>query len=64
MNEQELRINEAIADKECRQADIAGLYRELIEQGNGTVDWPRINRLIIDRWSIAGLKKIKRLAWL
>lgn len=46
--------------------DMALMYADAIQsERNGVVevDWPAINRAIIDRWSLSGLKWIKARAW-
>lgn len=32
-------------------------------QGADKPDWPKINRAILDRWSMSGLERIKKWAW-
>lgn len=52
-----------IADKRLKQKDIAQSYLLcMISEPETKVDWPRINRAILSRWSISGLKNIKKLA--
>lgn len=51
-----------IADSRLKQADIAATYAFGIA-GSEPADWPLVNRLIVDRWSLAGLTRIKTLAW-
>lgn len=43
------------------QAEVAEEYASALR--NAPVDWTRVNQAIIQRWSVAGLKNIKRLAW-
>lgn len=45
------------------QKDVAALYAVAIRCDVGITDWPTVNRAIIDRWSLAALKRIKELAW-
>lgn len=26
-------------------------------------DWPEVNKMIIKRWSVSGLERIKKMAW-
>ena len=51
-----------IAMKESKQRHLARTYR-LALQSTDKTDWAKVNRAIIERWSKAGLKKIKELAW-
>lgn len=47
------------------QTDIAKTYAlAMISAAHGAwkSDWPRVNRAILDRWSMAGLERIKKLA--
>jgi hypothetical protein len=53
---------EEIADRRLTQADIAMTYR-LALRSHDRVDWPKVNAAIIERWSLTGLKRVKRLAW-
>lgn len=47
------------------QRDVAQTYRLAMESANHgeTPDWKRINTAILKRWSPAGLKRVKELAW-
>jgi hypothetical protein len=60
--EPEKIILEEIGNKSLRQIDIAQTYGLILRQDT-EVDWGKINKAIIGRWSWAGLKKIKTLAW-
>ena len=42
---------------------VAGLYAISLRIQFGQTDWAVVNQAIIARWSISGLKWIKRLAW-
>lgn len=57
---------EQIIENEIRQGAIqkviAQTYALAIKSSYPT-DWQRVNRAIIDRWSMAGLERIKKLAW-
>jgi len=44
------------------QLDVAMLYVKLLLQSK-RVPWEKIHSLIINRWSMTGLKRVKRLAW-
>jgi hypothetical protein len=47
------------------QKQIAQTYALAMRKANctWTVDWARINKAIIARWSVKGLERIKKLAW-
>lgn len=51
-----------IADKRMKREDVALSYALALRAG-GDLDWPAINRAIVDRWSISALKWIKEYAW-
>ena len=53
---------EEIASNEFKRKDIAQTYRFAICSSWKT-DWKKVNRAIVDRWSVSGLKYIKHLAW-
>lgn len=57
----EVLLNE-IAHKELTQKDIAMTYGLALRSSHPT-DWPDVNRAIIERWSLSGLKRIKKAAW-
>jgi hypothetical protein len=64
----EVTLDEMVAfidDKRNKQADVAREYAVLLrtDENEPVVDWPRINIAIVDRWSMFGLYKVKRLAW-
>lgn len=62
----EATILREIADRTLHQRDIAQTYALIsrqISQQTGKVDWLSINRAIIERWSVSGLGRVKRLAW-
>lgn len=44
------------------QTDIAKTYYFAIKS-SVNVDWKRINKAIIERWSISGLNRVKTMAW-
>jgi hypothetical protein len=57
-------IEDEIASK-ARQADVAVTYALAMRAeaaGVWTADWPRVNKAILDRWSMTGLKRVKKLA--
>lgn len=51
-----------IQDKKFNQKDIAKTMAIILRQGSD-VDWKRINAAIVNRWSKAGLNRIKEMAW-
>ena len=51
-----------IANKAVKRRDIAKTYALALRSSEET-DWPKVNRAIIDRWSVSGLEYIKNLAW-
>ena len=51
-----------IAMKEFKQRHIALTYRLALQSSDKT-DWAKVNQAIIERWSKAGLKRIKEWAW-
>lgn len=58
----EQEIMREIADPKMKREDIALTYAFLIRQSEHP-DWSKINRAILERWSMAGLKWIKERAW-
>jgi hypothetical protein len=54
-------IEREIAAK-CTQKQIAQTYALAIKSSWPT-DWPKVNQMIITRWSVSGLERIKKMAW-
>jgi hypothetical protein len=57
-------IEDEIASR-ARQADVAVTYAFAMRSASAGVwisDWPRVNKAILDRWSMTGLKRVKKLA--
>ncbi len=57
-------IEDEIASR-ARQADVAVTYALAMRSADAGVwiaDWPRVNNAILDRWSLTGLKRVKKLA--
>lgn len=52
-----------IHDKKFNRNYTAIMYAQCMMQTTNPIDWPRINRAIMDRWSRSGLKYIKTKAW-
>ena len=53
-------LNE-ITDDRMKRFDVAQTYAMALDSDE--VDWSLVNREIIDRWSMSGLKWIKEKAW-
>ena len=43
--------------------EMAEVYAKAIQIEVGYIDWPILNRAIMDRWSRSGLRFIKERAW-
>ena len=69
-------MNEKWVDKltECilnggTQKDVASIYATAMLDGqqkrilDPRIDWPKINKIIINRWSVSGLSRVKEMAW-
>lgn len=53
-----------VADHRMKRADVALTYAmALVHSQRGSIDWPKVNHAIIDRWSLSALKWIKERAW-
>lgn len=53
-----------IADRTLAQVDVAQTVALIHQWGQvGSVDWEKVGRAAIDRWSPAGWRRIKRLAF-
>lgn len=61
MNCENLLMRE-IADKRIKRNSLALTYR-LAMASSEEVDWLKVNRAIINRWSLSGLEYIKNRAW-
>lgn len=48
--------------RKCTQRQIAMTYALALRSSYPT-DWKKVNDMIIERWSVAGLIRIKELAW-
>ena len=51
-----------IRNKRFKQKDVALTYAMAI-QSSEPKNWKEINDAIIERWSLSGLERIKRVAW-
>lgn len=59
----ESTILDEIGMKESKQRDIAQTYRLAMESSEcSTIDWGKVNRAIMERWSKSGLIRIKEMA--
>lgn len=56
-------LEREIADERMTRKDVALTYAFGIRDCPDEVDWPKVNQLIIDRWSLSALKFIKEYAW-
>jgi hypothetical protein len=52
-----------IADKRMTRDDVALTYAFGLRDAIDAVDWAKVNRAIIDRWSLSALKYVKAKAW-
>ena len=53
-----------IADKAFKQKSVAKTYALSLRSSEvERIDWQKVNSAIIERWSISGLERIKKLAW-
>ena len=59
----EAQLLEEIADRRMGRRQVALTYGLAWRGDHSRVDWPKVNRAIVDRWSIAALKWIKDFAW-
>lgn len=61
----ELACVESVIENEikqgCTQRQIAQTYA-LALRSSWPTDWARVNKAIVERWSVSGLKRIKELA--
>ncbi len=53
-------IEREIANK-CTQKQIAQTYA-LALRSSWPTDWSKVNSMIVERWSVAGLNRIKKMA--
>ncbi len=54
-------LNE-IGMKKIKQKAVACTYALALKSSDST-DWAAVNKAIINRWSLSGLKRIKEMAW-
>ena len=58
----ERTILQEISNKQFKQRSIAKTYA-LAMRSSEPVDWSKVNAAIIERWSVSGLDRIKKMAW-
>lgn len=51
-----------IAEPQMKRDDIALTYAFGLRSSE-EIDWPKVNKAIMDRWSLSALKYIKERAW-
>ncbi len=57
----DILLNRILNDK-LNQRDIAKVYRRILKSKSYT-NWKDVNKAIVKRWSMSGLKRIKYMAW-
>ena len=57
------QLEREIADKRMKRYDVALTYAFGIRDEPDSIDWRKVNHLIMDRWSVAALRYIKESAW-
>ena len=50
-------IKQGLNQKQIAQTYALGL------RSSWPTDWAKVNKMIVDRWSVAGLERIKKMAW-
>ena len=55
-------LMQEINNKQFKQADVALTYAMAVCSSDKT-DWHKVNKAIMERWSISGLKRVKDMAW-
>jgi hypothetical protein len=56
------QLLDEIANPARKRRDVAATYA-LAMNDMEDVDWPLVNRAIMERWSLAGLRYVKATAW-
>ena len=60
----EKTLLDEIAMPQIRRRDVAQTYRLAMQSSEcEQIDWAKVNRAIMDRWSRSGLEWIKKQAW-
>jgi len=57
------QLLEEIADPKMTRRQVALTYGLAVRGDQSRVDWPRVNRAIVARWSPSTLEWIKKFAW-
>jgi hypothetical protein len=52
-----------IANPAATRKDVGLTYALAIRGDHSRVDWPVVNRAIVERWSMSALNWIKKFAW-
>lgn len=60
MNKESLK---SLVEKVKNRDEMAKKYAGILAFSNAGDEWNYLNKLIIGRWSLSGLKYIKRKAW-
>ncbi len=55
------KLLEEINILKLNQSSVARTYSLAIQAGD--TDWQAVNEAIINRWSVAGLNRVKQMAW-
>lgn len=58
----EMVLMQDIAEPTCTQKSLAITYAMAI-CSRDKPDWLKVNKAIIDRWSVRGLENVKKMAW-
>lgn len=53
----ENEIKQGLTQKQIAQTYALGI------RSSWPTDWKRVNEMIIERWSVSGLNRIKKMAW-
>lgn len=56
----------AVVERARTRLEVAEAYAEVLPVGGRSgagVDWARVNRAIVERWSEGGLARVKEMAW-
>lgn len=60
----ESTLLQEIADEAFKRRDVAKTYHLALRSSErDRIDWKKVNRAIIERWSVSGLNWIKEQAW-
>ena len=60
----ESALLQEIASKEMKRKDVAQTYALALRSSEfATINWAKVNRAIVERWSRSALEWIKKQAW-